>query len=242
MRSPITQALQHCISWQQISLLHPPPQDLPSRPRRNRRSETFRTSIRENFLSPAHFILPIFVHEGAANEPIASMPGINRLAYGRSVLDHVAEARSLGVNQVVIFPKVRRSAPRRVPPSHFPCAASSCHAHEAQRDGHACETQESGVRGDGGEQLCAGMRTTRCTCRTLIQLCCSRLVRLCCHGRRTSLLHPVDQQTPEHLKTSTAEEAFNPNGLSQRTIRLLKDAYPDLEVRGCAPRLVVFKL
>lgn len=29
-------------------------------------------------------------------------------------------------------------------------------------------------------------------------------------------------KTPEHLKTSTAEEAFNKNGLSQRTIRLLK--------------------
>lgn len=42
-----------------------PPQDLPSRPRRNRRSETVRRSIRENFLGPEHFILPIFVHEGA---------------------------------------------------------------------------------------------------------------------------------------------------------------------------------
>eukprot|EP00775_Hariotina_reticulata_P001851 gene1851-2184_t len=117
------------------------PQNLPSRPRRNRRSETFRSGIRENWLSPAHFILPIFVHEGSANEPILSMPGINRLAYGKNVVDHVAEARSLGVNQVVIFPK-----------------------------------------------------------------------------------------TPDHLKTSTAEEAFNPNGLSQRTIRLLKDTFPDVEI------------
>lgn len=40
------------------------------------------------------------------------------------------------------------------------------------------------------------------------------------------------EQTPDHLKTPTAEEAFNKNGLSQRTIRLLKDAFPDLEVRG----------
>ena len=38
-------------------------------------------------------------------------------------------------------------------------------------------------------------------------------------------------KTPEHLKTSTAEEAFNPNGLAQRSISLLKDKYPDLEVR-----------
>ncbi len=36
-------------------------------------------------------------------------------------------------------------------------------------------------------------------------------------------------KTPERLKTPTAEEAFNPNGLSQRTIRSLKDAFPDLE-------------
>ncbi len=38
-------------------------------------------------------------------------------------------------------------------------------------------------------------------------------------------------QTPDHLKTCTGEEAFNKNGLSQRTIRLLKDKFPDLEVR-----------
>lgn len=38
-------------------------------------------------------------------------------------------------------------------------------------------------------------------------------------------------KTPEHLKTPTAEEAFNPNGLAQRTISLLKDTFPDLEVR-----------
>lgn len=37
-------------------------------------------------------------------------------------------------------------------------------------------------------------------------------------------------QTPEHLKTMIGEEAFNRNGLSQRTIRLLKNAFPDLEV------------
>jgi hypothetical protein len=48
----------------------------------------------------------------------------------------------------------------------------------------------------------------------------------------TDCLAAALSQTPDHLKTPTAEEAFNPNGLSQRTISLLKDAYPDLEVRG----------
>ena len=47
------------------------------------------------------------------------------------------------------------------------------------------------------------------------------------HPRMPGAAHT---QTPEHLKTSSAQEAFNKNGLSQRTIRLLKDAFPDLEV------------
>eukprot|EP00200_Dunaliella_tertiolecta_P005250 CAMPEP_0202346664 /NCGR_PEP_ID=MMETSP1126-20121109/5354_1 /ASSEMBLY_ACC=CAM_ASM_000457 /TAXON_ID=3047 /ORGANISM="Dunaliella tertiolecta, Strain CCMP1320" /LENGTH=391 /DNA_ID=CAMNT_0048938097 /DNA_START=80 /DNA_END=1255 /DNA_ORIENTATION=+ len=118
------------------------PQDLPSRPRRNRRSETVRSAVRESILSPSNFILPLFVHdESDQNQPIPSMPGCFRLAYGKNIIDFVAESRSYGINQVVIFPK-----------------------------------------------------------------------------------------TPDHLKTSTGEEAFNKNGLSQRTIRLLKDAFPDLEV------------
>ena len=40
-------------------------------------------------------------------------------------------------------------------------------------------------------------------------------------------------QTPDHLKTQTCEEAFNPDGLAQRSIALLKDTFPDLEV--CRP-------
>ncbi len=40
----------------------------------------------------------------------------------------------------------------------------------------------------------------------------------------------VFPKTPDNLKTATAEEAFNPNGLAQRSISLLKDTFPDLEV------------
>jgi hypothetical protein len=40
------------------------------------------------------------------------------------------------------------------------------------------------------------------------------------------------RQTPEHLKTPTGEEAFNADGLVQRAIRLLKDTFPDVEVRA----------
>ncbi|PSC76206.1 delta-aminolevulinic acid dehydratase [Micractinium conductrix] len=118
-----------------------PVRDLPSRPRRNRKSETVRRAFSETVVHPANFIMPVFVHDGDKNIPIDSMPGVSRLGWKNGLVDAVAEARSVGVNQVVIFPK-----------------------------------------------------------------------------------------TPEELKTSTAEEAFNPNGLAQRTISLLKDKFPDLEV------------
>ena len=62
-------------------------------------------------------------------------------------------------------------------------------------------------------------------------------------GWRTGLLRAVDAaraqgvnsvvlfpKTPDALKTRTGEEAFNPDGLVQRAIRLLKAAHPDLEV------------
>lgn len=81
-------------------------QDLPSRPRRNRRSPTIRSAVQEHHLTPSNMILPMFVHDKDKNEPIASMPGVNRLSYDNGIIDFVSEARSYGVNQVVIFPKV----------------------------------------------------------------------------------------------------------------------------------------
>ena len=127
--------------------------------------------MRESFVSPANFILPLFIHEeGDKNVPIASMPGQFRLAYGKNVIDAVAEARSLGINQVVIFPKV-------------------------------AAMQAMGV--------------VKVTDHVLIMI---------------AMVALAPPQTLDHLKTSSAKEAFNKNGLSQRTIRLLKDAFPDLEV------------
>ena len=80
---------------------------MPSRPRRNRRSQTVRQAFSETHLSPANLILPVFVHDGEKNSPIASMPGVNRLGWRHGLIDSVREARSYGVNQVVIFPKVQ---------------------------------------------------------------------------------------------------------------------------------------
>lgn len=83
-----------------------PLQDILSRPRRNRRSPAIRGAISETHISPANLILPVFLHDGEQNVPIASMPGVDRLGWRHGLLDAVAEARSVGVNSVVLFPKV----------------------------------------------------------------------------------------------------------------------------------------
>ena len=57
-------------------------------------------------MSPANLILPVFIHEGDQNVPIASMPGVDRLTWKKGLPDKVREARSYGVNSVVLFPKV----------------------------------------------------------------------------------------------------------------------------------------
>ena len=82
-----------------------PVRDLPSRPRRNRKSETVRRAFSETFLHPANFILPVFVHDGEDNIPIDSMPGVARLGWKTGLLDAVAEARSVGVNQARCAPR-----------------------------------------------------------------------------------------------------------------------------------------
>ncbi|MCA9714342.1 MAG: porphobilinogen synthase, partial [Myxococcales bacterium] len=78
---------------------------LRSRPRRNRKNATIRGFHRETRVGPEHFIYPLFVHEGDADEPIASMPGCARLSLA-GLLREVEAARAVGVNAVVLFPKV----------------------------------------------------------------------------------------------------------------------------------------
>ena len=73
------------------------------RPRRLRRTETFRAMIRETRLAPEQMIYPLFVLPGkGVREPVSSMPGVFRL----SVDQLAAEARdclALGVRSVLLF-------------------------------------------------------------------------------------------------------------------------------------------
>ena len=111
-----------------------------ARPRRNRKSAGIRAMVRENIVTPANFIYPLFIHDENEDVPIASMPGCARLC-AASVLREVGESLALGVRAFVLFPKV-----------------------------------------------------------------------------------------PDELKTNLACEAYNPDGIVHRTIRMIKNKYPDAVV------------
>jgi len=76
------------------------------RPRRNRQNEVIRSMVRENFLSPAQLIAPLFVIEGKDQKiPIKSMPGYDRLSIDKLVIE-AKELYSLGVKSVALFPAI----------------------------------------------------------------------------------------------------------------------------------------
>ena len=79
--------------------------ELTYRPRRLRRTPALRAMVREHHLSAADFIYPLFVHEGATNEPIGAMPGAKRWSL-EGLVQEVGRAWDLGIRCVVLFPKV----------------------------------------------------------------------------------------------------------------------------------------
>ena len=81
--------------------------------RRNRFRDFSRRLVRENELSVNDLIYPIFVIEGRnTSEPVATMPGIERLSIDRLVAECETLAR-LSIPAIALFPKV---APDRKTP------------------------------------------------------------------------------------------------------------------------------
>ena len=67
------------------------------RPRRNRKSAGVRAMVRENFLTPANLMQPIFIHEDSDEiVPIPSMPGINRWPLPE-MMKEIGESVALGI-------------------------------------------------------------------------------------------------------------------------------------------------
>ncbi|MBX9934767.1 MAG: porphobilinogen synthase [Methylobacterium sp.] len=77
---------------------------LTQRPRRNRKAEWSRRLVREHTLTVDDLIWPLFVIEGQGRrEPIASMPGVERLSVDEIVREAERAAR-LGIPAISFFP------------------------------------------------------------------------------------------------------------------------------------------
>lgn len=75
------------------------------RARRLRTSASVRELVAETKVDASDLVLPVFVHDGADDEPIGSMPGVCRLSF--SGLDRAAgEALRHGVRAMAVFPVV----------------------------------------------------------------------------------------------------------------------------------------
>ena len=75
------------------------------RMRRLRQSEWTRRLVRENILTPADLIWSVVVHEGGKNDPIAAMPGVERLSIVGAA-QAAREARTLGIPAIAVFPHI----------------------------------------------------------------------------------------------------------------------------------------
>jgi porphobilinogen synthase len=72
--------------------------------RRSRAHGWSRAMVRENLLSPADLIWPLFVTEGnGVEEPVASLPGVSRWSVDR-IVERSAEAIALGIPCIALFP------------------------------------------------------------------------------------------------------------------------------------------
>ncbi len=78
--------------------------DLPVRLRRNRKAEWARQLVRENELTAADFIWPLFVTEGNNRRiPIPSMPGVDRLSVDQLIRE-AERAAKLAIPCIALFP------------------------------------------------------------------------------------------------------------------------------------------
>jgi porphobilinogen synthase len=88
----------------------PSPQFPAIRMRRMRRDDFSRRLMRENLLTPADLIWPVFVLEGAQRrEAVPSMPGVERLSIDELVRE-AREAEALGIPAIALFPVTPQSA------------------------------------------------------------------------------------------------------------------------------------
>ena len=105
-----------------------------TRLRRLRSQPALRELVRENRLSAADLILPLFMREGSGErEAVGSMPGVERLSV--DLLEEQAKAaQSLGIPAVVLFPIVDPSAKSESAEAAYDTDGLACRAIRAIKD------------------------------------------------------------------------------------------------------------
>ena len=173
--------------WLRKSLGAPvvPPQDLASRPRRNRRSSTVREAFREVRVCQSRFFQFPLIHGSSLCSSVT-------LCYCRrfiltSYLYLFVGAQTILTPSNFIYPIFVHDGEDDIPIESMP--------------GQSRLGWKTGMIDKVREARAAGVNQV-----------------------------VVFPKTPDNLKSETAEECFNPNGLAQRSISLLKDTFPDLEV------------
>ena len=61
--------------------------------------------VAETRLAPSDLIWPLFVHEKEESEPVAAMPGVDRLPIA-GIVKAAAEAKALGIPAIALFPVI----------------------------------------------------------------------------------------------------------------------------------------
>jgi porphobilinogen synthase len=81
-------------------------EQLLKRPRRNRKSQAVRSLVEETLIHPSDLVMPFFVIEGSRlREPIATMPGIERLSID-CLIEEVKALYMKGMQAIALFPSL----------------------------------------------------------------------------------------------------------------------------------------
>ncbi len=79
---------------------------IPQRPRRNRKTESIRSLVRENSLNVTDLIMPLFVIEGKKQKhEVKSMPGIFKMSKDL-IVEECQKIYDLGIPAIVLFPSL----------------------------------------------------------------------------------------------------------------------------------------
>ncbi len=138
-----------------------PSLDLTHRPRRLRQTEWSRRMVRENVITPADLIWPLFVADGAkARTPVAAMPGVDRLSIDE-IARAAARAAELAIPCVALFPytdpKLRDEAgSEALNPDNLVCRAVRAIKKEAPEIGVFCDVALDPYTSHGHDGLMRG--------------------------------------------------------------------------------------